>query len=274
MIFRKNARALRFLLLFSLSVSLCSCRKSADPAEETSTESSEPETALETTAPETEPPAPTDPAAVSLADYAANAPSLSVDYNACLAKNSDYAGFLNIPGTKISYPVTYRKNDNDYYLHRAFETRAEYFPGTLFIDGFSEKGIDQDNLIIYGHNMKDGSMFGTEKQFKNADFFAAHPYIEFYTKDECRIYLVFSARTVPSDINNLSFALEGFDPQDYISTAISASDTSRQINLSANGFETLDFPQIITLSTCVGDYSWRLHVSGVLIRRIPLADAR
>lgn len=201
----------------------------------------------------------------SISQYMNHIPVLEINHAALSAINGDYKGWLNIPDTNISYPVP-QGPDNDFYLHKLFENKQYEYAGSLFIDAYSAKMENQDNLIIYGHNMKNGSMFGTLKKFKTKSYFDAHPYIEFYTPDEKRIYLIFSVRTVSSNINNLDYALEGFDVQDYINKAISASEQSRNIDINQNGFENSPYKQIITLSTCVGDTSKRLIINGIRIK--------
>ena len=179
-----------------------------------------------------------------------------INHSALLAMNSDYKCWLNIPGTTISYPVV-MTNSNDYYLHRTFDTQEYAYAGTLFIDAYSKYILNQDNLIIYGHNMKDGSMFGTIKNFKDASYFNQHPYIEIYTEDEIRVYEIFSIRQASSDIDTLNFALDGFTAKEYINSAKNESIQFR---------ETKTDGQIITLSTCVGDYDYRLLLSGIRIQ--------
>lgn len=180
-----------------------------------------------------------------------------IDHNKLLEINSDYKCWINIPDTNISYPVV-MTNSNDFYLHKTFDTKEYAYAGTLFIDAFSKRILNQDNLIIYGHNMKDGTMFGTLKQFKEKTYFDSHPYIEVYTKDnEIRVYEIFSIRQVSSDIDTLNFALDNFLPEDYIESAKKESIQFR---------ETITDGQIITLSTCVGDYDYRLLISGIRIQ--------
>lgn len=201
----------------------------------------------------------------SLSQYINHIPSLEIDHDALIAVNDDYKGWINIPDTNISYPVP-QGPDNDFYLHKLFEGKQYEYAGSLFIDAYSTRMTNQDNLIIYGHNMKSGSMFGNLKKFKTKSYFDTHPYIEFYTPDEKRVYLIFSVRTVPADINSLDYALDGFDTQEYINKAILTSEQSRNININKNGFEDNSYTQIITLSTCVGDTSKRLIVNGIRIK--------
>lgn len=212
------------------------------------------------TASETEP----EPYAV-LSDYLKHNPNLRVNHERLTEINPDYRGWLNITGTNISYPVP-QGPDNEYYLHKLFETKQYEYAGSLFIDAYSYRMEDQDNLIIYGHNMKDGSMFGDLKKFKDKAYFDANPYIEFYTETGIRVYLIFSVRTADSNIKTLNYKLGSFDVQEYINHAISESHQYRNIDLTSNGFEGNPFEQIITLYTCTGESTKRLLISGIRIR--------
>ena len=112
-------------------------------------------------------------------------------YDALFAMNSDMQGWLRINGTAIDYPVM--KNDlenGEYYLHRDFD--EEYsFAGCLFIGPNCD--VNSDIFIIYGHNMKNGSMFACLTDFADAGFANRHMEISFDTKDERRVYRVFAA---------------------------------------------------------------------------------
>jgi sortase B len=234
--------------------------ESISPETEVALETSEPE---ESTEVETEIEAEADEQYLS--DYIDYNPNLLVDYQKLKSINNDYRGWLNIPDTKVSYPVP-QGIDNNYYLHKLFETQQYEYAGSLYIDAYSTKLEDQDNLIIYGHNMRNGTMFGDLKKFKEKSFFDTHPYIEFYTENEKRVYLIFSIRTIKSNINSLNYQLDEFDIQDYINKAIAESEHSRDIDTKTNGFESNPYSQIISLSTCVGDTSKRLLVSGIRIK--------
>lgn len=111
-------------------------------------------------------------------------------YAALKNENSDYVGWLKIPDTRIDYPVVDREEEPEYYLHRAFNG-SKSFGGTPFLGEAS--GVDTKCLIIYGHNMKNGSMFGTLDYYKKADYWKEHPTIWFYVDGEPRAYEVFAA---------------------------------------------------------------------------------
>ena len=97
---------------------------------------------------------------------------------------------MRIPITRIDYPVVDRESDPEYYLHRAFDG-SKSFGGTPFLGEAS--GVDTKCLIIYGHNMKNGSIFGTLDSYKKADYWKEHPLVRFYVDGEPRTYEVFAA---------------------------------------------------------------------------------
>ena len=111
-------------------------------------------------------------------------------YAALKNENPDYVGWIRIPDTRIDYPVVDRESDPEYYLHRAFDG-SKSFGGTPFLGEAS--GVDTKCLIIYGHNMKNGSIFGTLDSYKKADYWKEHPIIRFYVGGEPRTYEVFAA---------------------------------------------------------------------------------
>lgn len=167
-------------------------------------------------------------------------------------ENKDIIAWINIPGTNVDYPVLF--DGTDEYLHKNLggEDSAS---GCIYVDATTKNVLDDEINIIYGHNMKNGTMFGELQKFKDNDYFESHPYIEIHTPNEVRVYQIFSVRDVSSDIDTLNFAMSDFSKKEYIEKAINESIQSREVAES----------QIITLSTCVGDYSRRLLVSGVRI---------
>ena len=117
-----------------------------------------------------------------------------VDANQYNTENSDYVGYIDIPGTTIDYPVYQRENDetNDYYLHRNSEgkTNAE---GSIYVDtkvdlslGDDSSTIQNRTIPIFGHNMGDWrrvKMFNNLKYFKDQSFVDEHPYGVYYSED-------------------------------------------------------------------------------------------
>lgn len=172
-------------------------------------------------------------------------------------ENNDYLFWLYIPKTKIDYPVMMSRDNKD-YLHSSFY-KEKLYSGTLFIDALSSKRENQDNLIIYGHNMKDGSMFGTLKKWRDGKYFHEHKFIEIYTEKEKRVYLIFAVREVSSNMDLLHYKLDGFTNEEYIQDA-------RNNNIHFREFEDqYKNNQIMTLSTCMSNDAKRLIINAVLL---------
>lgn len=129
----------------------------------------EPETtAEESSAPETEP--------------ETEAPYISpIDFEALRAQNPDTVGWIRIPGTKIDYPIV-QSEDNAKYLHTDFDGSDSIY-GAIYLDSDSKADFSGWNNPVYGHHMKDGSMFKDVVKFKEEDYFKEHQYFEIYTPE-------------------------------------------------------------------------------------------
>lgn len=172
-------------------------------------------------------------------------------------ENNDYLFWLYIPNTKIDYPVMMSRDNKD-YLHSSFY-KEKLYSGTLFIDALSNKRENQENLIVYGHNMKDGSMFGTLKKWRDGKYFHEHKFIEIYTEKEKRVYLIFAVREVSSNMSLLHYKLDGFTNEEYIQDA-------RNNNIHFREFEDqYKNNQIMTLSTCMSNDAKRLIINSILL---------
>lgn len=103
-------------------------------------------------------------------------------------KNRDFAGWITIPDTAVDYPVMYAPDRPDYYLKRDFDRRDSDY-GIPYLEEACDPQ-NPGNLIVYGHNMADGSMFKTVTYYKELDYLIRHPYIYFDTMDSRRTYQV------------------------------------------------------------------------------------
>ncbi len=108
-------------------------------------------------------------------------PPITVDFDSLLERNKDVLGWLYCPNTVINYPVVQGKN-NDQYLHRDLDGKY-LVSGTLFSD-YRNGTLDEDtNYIIYGHNMKNGTMFNILTKYKQQAYYDQHPVIYYLTPD-------------------------------------------------------------------------------------------
>lgn len=108
-------------------------------------------------------------------------------------KNKDCIGYLEVSGTSISYPIMQTRDNLDFYLKHDFNKNYSFY-GTPYLSAYCDLK-KSDNLIIYGHNINGGKMFGALEQYKDKDFFDRHNNI-YFTIDRRREYEVFAVMSV------------------------------------------------------------------------------
>jgi len=158
------------------------------------------------------------------------------------AQNSDMAGWLTVPGTRIDYPFVQAK-DNDFYLRRNFNG-AYALAGTLFMDYRCAKDFSSQNTIIYGHHMRNGSMFGAIKKFRDKDFFTANKTAAIYLPDQTYTLELFAFMLVRSN----DAVLYDHEPgNDFLAYVEQNARQYRDIGASADD-------RFVTLSTCAYEF--------------------
>lgn len=118
-------------------------------------------------------------------------PAAERNIQALIAENSDCIGWLSIDGTNISYPVMRTPSDPQKYLRRNFYGKYSQ-SGVPFLDGRCD--LQSSNLIIYGHNMRNGTMFSDLKRYVDRDFLNAHRTVKFETTDGVQTFIVTEAQ--------------------------------------------------------------------------------
>ena len=184
-----------------------------------------------------------------------NIEELKPNYDELYTMNNDFIGWLSIPNTKVDYPVMYTPNEPEYYLRRGFD-KTYFQSGTPFIG--ENCTIDSDCLIIYGHNMKNGSMFAQLKKFSsNSDTYEKSKYFWIFTPEKNYRYEIISAYTTgaKSDTYTL-FKGPGEEFQEYLKKIRGYSE----IQTDAGDLTVKD--KIVTLSTCTGNQATRYVVQG------------
>lgn len=172
-------------------------------------------------------------------------------YKELYKQNKDLAGWLSIEGTVINYPVmqTGKKNP-DYYLHHDFE-KKESDHGTLFVDARNDYVNRDTNLIIYGHNMRDGTMFGGLKSFMDKEYFEKHQKLVFdtiYEKAEYRIAAVCLSKVNYQDDHTFRYYnfLNAANKQEF--NAFLAN--IQQLTVFDQNIDISYGDELLTLSTC------------------------
>ena len=178
---------------------------------------------------------------------------ISVDFSVLKQENEDIVGWLYLEDSPINYPVV-QSNDNDYYLRRL--VNGEYnIAGSLFMDYRNDSNLEDDNTIIYGHNMKNNTMFGSLQEYKSQDYYDNHKVMYYFTPEKNYIIELFTGYTisVESDIYDLS-VIDSSKLEELISKSDFESNT-----------KVTEEDKIITLSTCAYEYDGaRYIVMGVL----------
>lgn len=117
-------------------------------------------------------------------------PIILSEYKKLYEENSDLYGWIKIDDTIIDYPVMHTSEDLNYYNHHDWN-RNETISGTPFVDGRTIYG-ETENTLVYGHNMKDRTMFGSLREYKEKSFYETHKYIQFDTIYEKEKYEIIS----------------------------------------------------------------------------------
>ncbi len=182
-----------------------------------------------------------------------------INFDELLAVNTDIVGWLRIRALDISYPVV-QAEDNDFYLHRTFE-KTDNFAGCLFVNCDNSRDLTDENTIVYGHNMKNGSMFGKLKKFNEPETFAISKYFWIFTPDLIYQYRIFSASVVSKTGLTYQTAFTDEEFNEFVNRAFQNSVVENQ-DVSVTRDD-----RIVTLSTCTGDDSTRFVVMGKLVQK-------
>lgn len=179
---------------------------------------------------------------------------LTVNHELSQSHNEGYTGWIEVPGTVISYP-TVKGEDNQYYVTHTFVGK-QYKGGAIFLDYRNASDYSDYNTIIYGHMMKDGSMFNNMEKYNDETFFTTNNMIRLYTPQGIRLYKIFSFYETKDDSKayTLKFA-DDVEFQQFL-------DFTKESSMYKTDENLLISDKIITLSTCsrgVSPYRWIIH---------------
>lgn len=179
------------------------------------------------------------------------------DISAVLASNSECVGWIYVSGTVINYPVMHTPAEPGKYLHLSFYGKYSY-SGTPFIDARCDVN-GGTNTIVYGHNMKNGTMFHQLKRYRNMQYTKDNPIIEYQTAEGIRKYKIFAVCDVEGNDSWYSFVGDVNE-----ATYNAKIQHIKGKDLFETGITPVYPQKIITLSTCRdGSDSGRLLVIGV-----------
>ncbi len=188
-------------------------------------------------------------------------PDLQLDMEELKEINSDFRGWIYYPGLEISYPIV-QGEDNDYYLHHSF-AGEDLYSGCIFMDCGANPDWKDRNTFVFGHNMRDNSMFGMlTEMVADTKLCEDNSFFYIYTEDAVYTYEVFSYYVVESSSDRFMLFTEDATYDTYVKEALRLSAYQNDVDFSERN-------NIVTLSTCYGATSSdrRLLVHGIQIRK-------
>jgi len=180
-----------------------------------------------------------------------------IDHAGLKQMNGDYRCWIYAPATQIDYPVV-QHEDNSRYLKRLFNGNRNS-AGTLFIDYRNLEDFQDPNTLIYGHHMRNDSMFGTLTDYASQAYYEGHPFILMLSEKETFILQIFAGYTTSDGDHCYDIAIsDEEDMEAFLREAMHKSDF-------VSGVEVQTKDRLVTLSTCA--YAFR-DARYILIGRI------
>ncbi len=190
---------------------------------------------------------------------------IPIDFEQLQAKNPDIYAWITVPGTKVDYPIVQREGaDQEFYLDHGYEQEPNYY-GAIYTENLNGRSFTDPMTVIYGHNMKDGTMFQTLHSFENPSFFKKYRKFIIYTPKHKFTYLIYAAYSYEAE--HLLKARDYWNKdnfQDYLDKIYTRYKGNG--NFVERPKATVN-NRIVTLSTCIGnDHSQRYLVQGLLTK--------
>lgn len=187
---------------------------------------------------------------------------IPIDFEKLKSQNPDVYAWIRIDGTNIDYPVLQSGTDNEYYLNHTIDG-TEGYPGSIYTENWNSKNFTDYNTVIYGHEMRDGTMFHDLLSYADMEYMTAHPEIVIYTPEKKFTYQIFAY--VEFDDRHI---LHSFDfafrkgRQEFLDALQNARSLNNQFR---EDVEVTADDRLVTLSTCKpGDDDKRILVEAVM----------
>lgn len=174
---------------------------------------------------------------------------MDIDFASLQAVNIDVVGWLYLPALDLSYPVV-KGEDNDYYLKHTYENTPNN-SGSIFLDCDSRTDMQDRNTFIYGHNMRNGSMFGSMKKFRSEpELVDKNPYVYYYTPERAYKYKIFAFYITKVGGEAYFNFMTDAQYDDYMAKVHTKNEYAK-----GNEQDLSTRKNILTLSTCSGSHS-------------------
>ena len=188
----------------------------------------------------------------------------SMDFNYLHKTNSDIIGWLFAEGTKIDYPVLHTDN-NSYYMNHLFNKEVNA-SGSLFADFLNKGDFSDRNTVIYGHHMKNGTMFGSIEEYREQEFYDAAPTMMLYTPEGDYLVELISGTDENGNKQFVEFEFEDEEAfMEYVNSFIERSTFKSKIKVHPGD-------KLISLCTCAYVFNNARYM--LIGRLVPLYDAK
>lgn len=189
--------------------------------------------------------------------------NVPIDFATLQQQNPDVYAWITVGQTTVDYPILQHSTDNSYYLNHTIDGE-EKLEGAIYTENYNTKTFEDPNTVIYGHDMKNGTMFQSLHKYMDRSFFDANRDITIYMPNQIFHYKIFAAYLY--DDRHLMMHYNFWNPEDYqqyLDSIFSIRDMNAFIDTSVK----VDHEdKIITLSTCyAGNSAQRYLVQAVLV---------
>ena len=187
-------------------------------------------------------------------------PDIPVDFEKLQKENPDIYAWITIPDTEIDYPVLQSESDDTYYLNHTVE-KKKGLPGSIYSESQNRKDFSDPNTVLYGHNMKIGSMFAGLHKFSDEDYMTEHQKVIIYTPEHILTYKVFAAVVYDNRHILNCFDYSEISGKEEFLQSLKDSRNLSNIYIDTNIDEG---DRLLTLSTCNSNTEQRFIVEAVL----------
>lgn len=182
-----------------------------------------------------------------------------INFEELKQKNSDTVAWLKVENTNIEFPIV-QANNNSYYLTHNFDKKYNV-AGWIFADYKNKLDGTDRNIVVYGHNMRDNSMFGSLKDVITEEWYnnEENKYITFVTENDYQTYQVFSVYQIKTEDYYIQTEFKNNEFPEFIDTITKRSKKDFGINVSKED-------TILTLSTCANNNKYRVVLHSVRVK--------
>ena len=182
-----------------------------------------------------------------------------INFEELKQKNSDTVAWLKVENTNIEFPIV-QANNNSYYLTHNFDKKYNV-AGWIFADYKNKLDGTDRNIVVYGHNMRNNSMFGSLKDVITEEWYnnEENKYITFVTENDYQTYQVFSVYQIKTEDYYIKTEFKSNEFPEFIDTITKRSKKDFGINVSKED-------TILTLSTCSNNNKYRVVLHSVRVK--------